>query len=71
MAKRKVPTPELQLIRSGPEKDAPFTVHVPCVGVPDFHVRAKSGREAKRLLAEYIYNELDGREGLDADGVPF
>lgn len=39
-------------------------VGLPC-GVPDFRISAETPGDARRLAAEYIYNELDGKEDLE------
>lgn len=48
------------------ENDNTFLVSLPN-GVPDFRIRAVSAKSALDALADYLYNELDGREDI-SDG---
>ena len=48
------------------ENDNTFLVSLPN-RMPDFRIKAKNAQSAVDALADYIYNELDGREDI-SDG---
>lgn len=40
---------------------------VPGFGSPDFCIWAKNAKEARKTLANYVFNELDGADSITAD----
>ena len=44
-----------------------FRVGLPGAGVPDFGIRARGARGAADALKWFIYDELDGKDTLNAD----
>jgi len=61
----------IRLLVRWPEPDAEgrwaFTAALPRQGVPAFTIKAKTAKEARRVLEDYIYNELDCRDDVVAD----
>ena len=48
-------------------RDDVWLVTLPNLGVPDFHIIAKSEHAAKDVLESYLYNALDGQEDVIDD----
>lgn len=48
-------------------RDDVWLVTFPNLGVPDFHIIAKSEHAAKDVLESYLYNALDGQEDVIDD----
>ena len=46
-----------------------FAPVFPRQGTSDFRILARKPETARRLLEEYIYNELSGRDAITADDV--
>lgn len=67
----KTATLHLRLIphRPKPEPDGrwKFRVTVDGAGAPYFFVTAPTSKAAKSALADYVYNELEGREDIEVD----
>lgn len=57
----------LTLRRARHDDPTVYVVSVFGMGVPAFHVRAGSMKAAVETLADFVYNELDGREDLVDD----
>ena len=56
----------LSLVEKPNEENA-WYVRVESLGIPDFTVRAGSHGAAGKALADFIYNELDGKEDVVDD----
>lgn len=73
-SKPRIPnTVELRL-RLSPDSPKPlpdgrwrFRVVVGANGTPDFSIIARSAKAAKNTLADYVYNELEGGNEIEAD----
>ena len=50
-----------------PDENGDYTFYpvFPTIGTPDFRIKAKTSKEAREMLVDYIFNELDcqGRIG--------
>lgn len=42
-----------------------FCCEFPTLGSPGVRIVAKDAKDAKAVLGEYLYNELDGRDDLE------